>query len=184
MRSKVSKDQAERIWKVDGLFETKAQQQARAPFLVVATDYYFNFTHPNKWHRVYHQTAGLACRHTTFVARRLAIKEEVREKIKKIHNHYYGTSLGGFQPSLDELISYQEKLKEIFANCIDCQNTYKYLQEGQYPIDPTQDALDYLVNEPIPNSLNDWVNWDDDSIDRMAGMVGRWRLLIIAPNSD
>jgi hypothetical protein len=131
--------------------------------------------HP--WCLLDHQTAGHACSHVRFVARHVLLNAEIEFEWLRIAAHWYNQQLGWDLPALGSLIEYRAQLQRIGLDC-NSSKTYRYLKEGFYPVDLSQDVmdriclrsfgLDSMLGEPRP-----------------YGRIEHYAILaIVAPNSD
>lgn len=157
------------------------EDESAEPWLVLALDgdRDYNFAPGLNWQHINHQTAGTACHHWKLHAVRLVPKDDtVRAWMRRIADHWFAN--GWLRVSLDELVAYRKQLREM--GC-DCNLSYPDFEEAIYPIDCTKEALTKLCSESLPDDLDTLVIWKNP-IDKMCGMIGRWKLFILGPNSD
>lgn len=61
--------------------------------------------------------------------------------------------------------------------------SYGDLLEAVYPVDVTAEHLGHLTGELLPEDLDELLAFGR-AFERWSGLLGRWRLWIIAENSD
>lgn len=128
-----------------------------------------------RWSLILHQVAGVACNHRPFVGLRLRMRKSVSEAAKAMAQHWWGTDLGRGYPTLEQLEIYRAQLRNIG---LDANRAYRWLSEGFYSADFTQEAIDLIaVDAPRPENLI------ADQSD-LATAKSRAIVAIAAPNSD
>jgi len=155
------------------------------PILVLAFDAEKCIKEPHfnkkyKFEPIIHQCAGVGCHHRYLYIHKLEFKsKKLAFLAKKLHKFYFGTSLGCFGPQLDNLVKYDKNLKELFG--MGCNYTWSELQEAIYPIDI--DWLHKVTKTVLPHNLDDLLVFDN-KCESLCGSYNRWKLLILAENSD
>ena len=126
-----------------------------------------------EWYAIEHQSGGLACHHPRFIGTPLTLRPERREQLEALAARYFEKHGGHFyQGNLlaSDLISYVSALAELGFHC---ERSYSLLEEGVYPIDATQEHLDFLAfNAPKRDQLVDGTDY------------GKLTIIILAENSD
>lgn len=130
------------------------------------------------------QTAGHACLHPHVIATRLAWNKPARIAAEALCARWSESMAGGFGTvSLKTANRYANDLEDLFDGHVSCNGSYHELQEGWYPLDPTKGALAHLTSETLPDDLDDLVEFSSPVM-RLAGVMGRWGLVIAGPNCD
>lgn len=81
--------------------------------------------------------------------------------------------------TLQDVNQYQKQLQE-HNNVLSCNETHRYLMEGFYPIDCSQEAIKLLSNSRVPADPDDFLYWENDRL-REAGAMSRWTLAVLVP---
>lgn len=142
-----------------------------------------------------HQTAGIGCHHHDLWAIPLEPRPEAVAGLYRLEKFWYGTNAGALGVSLDELEVYRAQLRTWLR--VDCAWSYRYFEEGIYPIDATAEHLRRLTVQELPEELDELLEWTrpDDPEDpqqrewvvmlrRFCGYFGRWTLFVLGENSD
>jgi hypothetical protein len=138
------------------------------------------FKDTRKWIKIVHQTAGIACHHPKFLGTILTPTKYMKRYMKWLSDKWYESNCGAFGATLDELAAYDYDLSDF---SLSCNRSYKYLEEGLYPIDIEDDTLVRIAENKLPTKLDDLIDWKSD-MDRFLGCIGRWNLFIVGENSD
>ena len=134
-----------------------------------------------EWHSLSHQTSGVACRHVDFYGTPLQPNGKTALGLAQLSESMYGSNLACFGLQLSEVNDYQKRLQ---ALGLSCENTFKDLQEGYYPIDMPE-SLNEFVEDSLPQDLDDLLDWEGQhEIAKMIGILNRWQLAWISTNSD
>jgi len=140
----------------------------------------YNFAEGREWKKIAHQTAGLSCHQHYIIGTVLKPKNvDVYKKMNILTKKWSNSDCGTFGVSLNELNEYRDDIKTLFG--LDCNNCYRYFEEGIYPIDCTQEALEALTKENLPKDLDNLAIWEKD-LDKILGCIGRWNLWILGEN--
>jgi hypothetical protein len=133
------------------------------------------------WLTVRHQSAGLACHQRTWVATRLTPRPEVVGGLTALvgAGHCCVGALGA--PSLDELVRYRDLVRRHLP--ADVNVAWLEYEEAVYPLDCTPEIIAALAVDELPDDLDELCEWRSP-FDRMLGLVGRWKLLVLGPNCD
>jgi len=142
-----------------------------------------------------HQTAGIGCHHHDLWAIPLEPRPEATVGLYRLEKFRYGSNAGAFGISLDELKVYREQLRTWLG--VDGTWSYRYFEEGIYPIDATAEHLQRLTSQELPRDLDELLEWtrpgdpEDPkerervvALRRLCGWVGRWTLFVLGENSD
>ncbi len=142
-----------------------------------------------------HQTAGVACHQHYMWAIPLKPRPEVEVAMCRLEKHWYEQDTGALGVALDELLEYRGQLRDWLH--VDCNWTYRYFEEGIYPVDGTTEHINRLTEQELPedfDELLDWMRPDDPedprererrvAIRRLMGFIFRWKLFILGENSD
>lgn len=139
----------------------------------------YKFAKTRTWHRIVHQTAGLACHQKHLTGTIITPKTgEVAMGLSGIATEWYDSNVGIGGASLENILKYRESLLKIG---LDCNYSYPDFEEGFYPIDP--EYARQISAEPLPSNLDDLIEWDS-GLSRAIGSINRWGLWVLGPNSD
>jgi hypothetical protein len=141
----------------------------------------YNYKPGREWLQFLHSTAGHAVRYKAMACTLLTPKPELVEKIQLISDYWKGTDTGVYNVSLDDIVEYRKQLNKELA--VDCNRSYKDFAEAIYPIDARPQWIRRLVQELIPEDLDDWIEWKDD-LEKHSTSIGRWSFYILGKNSD
>ncbi|WP_019588429.1 hypothetical protein [Deinococcus apachensis] len=138
--------------------------------------------HPSRtWHHVRHQAGGLHCAQVELLATELTPRPEREAGLRQLADLFADSNLSGWGTTIDDLVQYREALRERVG--VDCNLSYRDFREAIYPVDVTPRHLRHLTADRLPERLDDLLEVDNPVI-LALGMVNRWRLWIIAENSD
>jgi len=140
----------------------------------------FNFKLTRQWLKVQHQTAGYACHQVYMDATILKPREP--EKLHILNREYSDSCINMWGLTLDDAVTYRQRIIDLFG--VDCNDTFHYLEEGIYPIDATQENLKKLCKDRLPKDLDNLIDWQDKTLDKMFGFIGRWQVYILGDNCD
>jgi hypothetical protein len=137
------------------------------------------FTGARQWWAVQHQSAGVACHQRSWIVSPLTVRPEYAAGVAAIAgaDHCCAGMFGS--PSLDMLGVYRDLVRAHLP--ADCNHSWPDYEEGVYPLDV--DRIAELVVDEIPERLDDLCVWPS-AFEKMVGMVGRWKLLILGDNCD
>ncbi|MEF2277001.1 hypothetical protein V3W47_01745 [Deinococcus sp. YIM 134068] len=76
---------------------------------------------------------------------------------------------------------YRDALHDLVG--VECALSHRDFREAVYPVDVTREHLGHLSADELPEQLDDPLE-GDNSFTLAVGMFNRWRLWIIAENSD
>jgi len=140
----------------------------------------FNFKPTRKWLKIQHQTAGYACHQVYMDATILEPREP--EKLHILNREYSDSCINMWGLTLDCATAYRQRIIDLFG--VDCNETFRYLEEGIYPIDASKENLKKLCKDRLPKCLNNLVDWQGNSIGKFCGIIGRWQVYILGDNCD
>jgi hypothetical protein len=151
------------------------------PALVLALDTQYTMKDTSGWRLIKHYSAGHGCHSRLMYGKLLLPREEIKPKLHDIDYNWYDTDTGIFGTSLDDVLKYRSQLNEILD--VDCNQSYHHFEEAIYPIDCTPENIRKLAVDPVPDSLDQLIVFDS-GVDRMLGVMGRWKLYILGDNCD
>lgn len=122
------------------------QEFVGAPVLVLACKGEPRFLSNRDWYYVEVQTAGYACHHPKFYALNLPVKAGVFERMVTLEKNFFGSQISTSRGPLEDVIGYRDALKSIFSDKIDCNGSFRWLEEAIYPIDFTAEAIEALID--------------------------------------
>jgi len=125
------------------------------------------------WIAIRHQSGGLTCDQVYLVGIRLRLKPGLAAGFREIARARHGANGGRFHHdalALSDIIEYAGALK-LFE--LDCETSFRLLQEGVYPVDATQANMDLVFCDAPDRS---------DILDGFG--FGNLTILILAENSD
>jgi hypothetical protein len=129
------------------------------------------------WLALKHQCGGLLCERQYMVATRLKARPSIYPSLRQIARDGWAAEDGRFS-RIDLLASrisnYVAALRRIG---VDCECTWRYLTEGVYPIDATDDNLDCLA-EDAPKLSDLAVNYAPARYDSNVA------IFVLAENND
>ena len=141
----------------------------------------FELDDRREWHRILHQTSGHACGTLDVICTFLEPHPNVSVVMNEIDRTWYDTDLGAWSTPLNDVIKYRQILNEKLG--VDCNRSYDELEEAVYPIDCSPENLKKLCVDDLPEDLESLLKFDRD-LDRMMGMINRWKIYIIGENCD
>ncbi len=141
----------------------------------------FELDDRREWHRILHQTSGHACGTLDVICTFLEPRPNVSVVMNEIDRTWYDTDLGAWSTPLNDVIKYRQILNEKLG--VDCNRSYDELEEAVYPIDCSSENLKKLCVDDLPEDLESLLKFDRD-LDRMMGMINRWKIYIIGENCD
>lgn len=136
---------------------------------------------PLDWVKVSHQHGGLSCDQTTLTGIFLTPRTGVEDKMRSLHARFDIGVVGMFGVSLKTLNEYAAALQETLGES--CDETYRSFSEALYPIDIGEETLARLTENKLPENLDDLFAWGP-GLSKTFGSVGRWKVYVIAENSD
>jgi hypothetical protein len=151
------------------------------PALVLALDSQYTVKDTSGWTLIKHQSAGHGCHQHLMYGKLLLPREGIQPKLKAINYTWYDSDAGIFGACLDDVLKYREQLNELLG--VDCDRSYRDFEEAIYPIDCTAENIRKLALDPVPDNLDQLIEFDS-GVDRMKGLMGRWKLYILGENSD
>lgn len=141
----------------------------------------FELDDSREWHHILHQTSGHACGTLDVVCTFLEPRPNVLAVMNEIDRTWYDTDLGAWSTPLDDVVKYRQILNEKLG--VDCNRSYTELEEAVYPIDCSAENLRKLCVDQLPDDLESLLKFDRE-LDRMMGMIDRWKIYIIGENCD
>lgn len=142
-----------------------------------------------------HQTAGVGCHQHYMWVIPLKPRPEVEVAMYRLEKHWYAQDTGALGVPLDELVEYRGQLRDWLH--VDCNWTYRYFEEGIYPVDGTPEHIKRLTEQELPEDFDELLEWTrpDDPEDpqererrvamrHLMGFIFRWKLFILGENSD
>ena len=129
---------------------------------------------------VAHQTAGLGCHQHYLVGKTLTPKDKVLISMYKLEKEYLDSNCGLMNTSLDELISYRQRLNQLLT--VDCNYSYSKFEEGIYPIDYSKASLEKLIKQKTIKDTKLFMK----QIEKMNKfpIIHSWTIYILGQNSD
>lgn len=124
---------------------------------------------------VQHQAGGLHCTQVELLA------TELTAGLLLLADRFADTNLSGWGTIIDDLVGYREALRELVG--VDCALSYRDFREAVYPVDVTLRHLQHLIVDKLPERLDDLLEVENPTL-LALGMLDRWRLWLIAENSD
>lgn len=110
-----------------------------------------------EWLAIYHQCGGHMSNYVSMIATRLRPRALVGDALLRIARDRYGEDDGWFSQDgvrASQIVSYSAALAAVG---LDCDVTWRFLQQGTYPIDATQQNLDRLAEDaPDLRAIADW----------------------------
>ncbi|WP_217925076.1 hypothetical protein [Miltoncostaea oceani] len=159
-----------------------------SPELDEASEVFWQPGSSRSWMRLIHQCAGVGCAQVEVVGTILTPRPETLSAMERISRELHSSNIGAFGPPLlDELVAYDRLLESSFAGLwpARCRRAYPLLLEGLYPIDidgeENAGLLEALASDQLPADLDRLLEWNGEATDPF---FGKWRLLILADNSD
>jgi hypothetical protein len=142
----------------------------------------WEFLPGREWFWVSHQAAGVGCHQPEFICTILRWRPTALDAFRQLAAEYEGSNLGIYEtPKLTDLVGYSQRLSAI-DGALQCETTFRELEEAVYPIDFSQEAL-AVLSEDVIADFNALVRWASVT-DKLVGSIGRWRLCVLAENSD
>lgn len=141
----------------------------------------FELDDSREWHHILHQTSGHACGTLDVICTFLEPRPNVLAVMNEIDRTWYDTDLGAWSTPLDDVVKYRQILNEKLG--VDCNRSYADLEEAVYPIDCSIENLRKLCIDQLPDDLESLLKFDRE-LDRMMGMIDRWKIYIIGENCD
>jgi len=127
-----------------------------------------------------HQTAGFACNQHYLVGKILSPKDKTLIAMYKLEKEYLESNSGFMNTSLDEIISYRQKLNQLLG--VDCNHTYTHFEEGIYPIDYSKETIEKLVKKRTLKETRSFMK-QVEKMDRLP-CINLWNIFILGQNSD
>ena len=145
----------------------------RIVVVLAFTDSLPNLRFDREWLAIQHQSGGHASDQLSMIGTRLRPKASVADALLRIARDRYDECNGWFTRCnlrASQIVSYSAALNAIG---LDCEASWRHLQEGTYPIDATQQNLDRLaVDAPDLRSIADWT-------DRRPGRYSRDPVILV-----
>ncbi len=131
------------------------------------------------WTKLAHQTAGHACHQRYLICTGLSRKLGIVQGTVELNQKWLDSQAGCFGVSLGTAVEYNADLHRLFG--AGCNLSHRDFEEGFYPIDV--EFLPWLASDILPKDLDELIEWRN-GFERIAGSIGRWKLVILGENSD
>lgn len=135
------------------------------------------------WQRLTHQTSGVGCRQITLLGTLLTPRSEREAALLRLFLRMNGMETGALALTLSDVLVYRAALHELLGSVLDCDRSFAGLCEALYPVDATCEALTFLVQDELPEDLDELLVFKD-GLERLTGFVNRWQVWILTLNSD
>lgn len=135
--------------------------------------------HPDRtWQALWHQSGGGSTNATLMIATALTPRPDVKAILDEIAVKFYYAETGHFdrfQMNVSLLVEY---VRELSRSDIDCEASWRLLEEAIYPIDATQPNLERVcLDAPDLSQITRWGN-------RVPRYIDNPTILLLTENSD
>jgi hypothetical protein len=141
----------------------------------------FTFKEGREWHRIHHQTGGLACNHVKMWCTFLTVKEDLLPLLDEINDKWLDSNIGVFGVRLDEVLTYRAFINKNLG--ADCDKSYADFEDAIYPLDCSVQLIRALCEDVLPDDLDELLHFEND-FSRTLGFANRWKLYILGENCD
>ena len=135
--------------------------------------------HPGyEWHALWHQSGAHTCNCVAMIATPLRPRPDVLPALNAIARRFYYADNGHFDRqsmNVSLIINYVAELEKLG---LDCEASWRLLEESIYPIDATQDNLDRICL--APPRLAPITRWGED----VPRFITDPAILLLTENSD